>query len=575
MEKRLILAMFLIFLTTMVWYMTLTPNKPGDIESEPVLVEEPIKETEDAAPLAVDSPSSNAWDAPVETPKTEPTLATSSDSIFTAPTAFDQLSPDRDIVIDTELYTAVFSTKGAVLKSWTLKEFRGYQNGDRVERLPLIPDNVTSRNLAFRLPIDGQMVDFSQVIFESDQDDVYLSRSESNTDTLHFVARRGDQIVRVNYVLYDDKYSFGYDIDIQNVDLKDAVLEIQWNTGLNITEKDVKYDRQYIAGIGDQQGEVVDYSLKKIRKEDGLKVDESFRWVGVKTHYFAFIFSALNTDIRSVSFRASHEENKDDKAPMISAVWRLPAETLLFNNQDFELYFGPQEYDILLEYHRNWEGVVDFGWDWIEPISRFMLLIFTFIHGFIPDYGLVIIIFALLIKVIFYPLMQKQLKSMQAMQAVQPQMTALKEKHKDSPDKLNKEMIKLYQEHKINPVSGCLPLFIQMPVFIALYNVLRTTIYIRDVEFLWILDLSQNPEISVIGALLPLAMGGSMFLQQKMSSSSEPTQQQQMMMYMMPVMFTFFSFQWSTGLILYWFIQNLTTIAQQYFINKKKAAEGK
>ena len=122
MEKRLILAMFLIFLTTMVWYMTLVPKKPGDIEQTPVPIEEPVKVTEDAAPLAEDSLLFHSWDAPVEIAKTEPTLAMASDSIFTAPTAFDQLSPDRDIVVDTELYTAVFSTKGAVLTYHSLLE---------------------------------------------------------------------------------------------------------------------------------------------------------------------------------------------------------------------------------------------------------------------------------------------------------------------------------------------------------------------------------------------------------------------------------------------------------------------
>lgn len=561
MEKRLILAMFLIFLTTMVWYMTITPPPktppPGSFQ---VTDEAVIEEDEQSQEVHAESaPSGQAGEVHQEPARSAPT-----ESLL----SFDTDSPGYDILVETGTMIVTFHTKGAVMTSCVLKDFKGYHNGERVEYLPLIPDDVTSKNLAVKFPVNGQQIDFSQVNFATNKDQINLTNGNSESDTLQFVAAWGDQRFIISYVFFPDKYSFEYDLNVENIELSNENFTIYWNTGLNNTEKDIKYDEAYVAGMSDQMGEVLTYDLKKINKQDGqLRENKLYRWVGVKTHYFAFIISALNTDIKTVGFQTQEEEVR------VGVDWSLPANTIQYNNHDFEIYLGPQDYNILKEYHRNWEKIVDFGWNWIEPLSRFMLLIFIGLYKVVPHYGMVIVIFSLLIKVIFYPLMQKQLKSMQAMQEVQPQMNALKEKYKDDPNKLNKEMIKLYQEHKINPVSGCLPLLIQMPIFIALYNVLRTTIYLRDASFLWIPDLSQNPEVTVLGVILPLAMGASMFLQQKMSTSTAANQQQKMMMYMLPVVFTFFSFQWSTGLILYWFIQNLTTIMQQFFINKAKKKE--
>ena len=556
-ERRLILAMVLIMMTTMVWYLTLSPGQ------NPISPEKQVGTSENSLDVPGPKNQNNG-----QTEKVNPLSSFKNQVIEKEDSLpnFDSTSLGKDIYVKTDYVNGVINTKGAVLKSWELKKFRGYLFEKRVNTLELIPQDGNSTNLGFKLDLDDIDIDFSDINFIANADSIILN-NEHPVDTLLFVANRGQQTVQVKYIFYHDKYSFIYDVDTYNVENENGNIEISWFSGLNTTERSMKIDLSHHSAIVNQEGEINRFDLSKIQKKSLISIDQPARWLGLSTQYFALIVSSLNADMNVIQFSGNENDN------FVRASWQIPVKTLKYNRHDFEIYLGPQDYDLLQNYRHQWERIVNFGWNWIEPLSRFMLLIFTLIHNMVPDYGLVIVIFSLLIKIIFYPLMQKQLNSMQAMQAVQPQMAALKEKYGDDPARLNKEMIKLYQEHKINPLSGCLPLLIQMPIFIALYNVLRTTIHIRDASFLWLPDLSQNPDLTIIGAILPLAMGGSMYLQQKLSSTSVMTQQQKMMLYMMPVIFVVFSFQWSTGLILYWFIQNITTIIQQLIMNKMKPVE--
>jgi YidC/Oxa1 family membrane protein insertase len=203
------------------------------------------------------------------------------------------------------------------------------------------------------------------------------------------------------------------------------------------------------------------------------------------------------------------------------------------------------------------------------------------VHEVIPNYGVVIILLSALTKLLFWPLTQKSFKSMREMQKLQPAMAELKEKYKDDPQKLNKAMMELYRERGVNPLGGCLPMLLQMPVFIALFNVLRTTIELRRAPFmLWINDLS-SPDIIAkmpfslpfIGnnlSLLPILMGVAMFVQQKMQSADP---KQAALTYMMPIIFTVLFFTFPSGLVLYWLVNNILTIGHQYLMNRADRAQ--
>jgi YidC/Oxa1 family membrane protein insertase len=223
---------------------------------------------------------------------------------------------------------------------------------------------------------------------------------------------------------------------------------------------------------------------------------------------------------------------------------------------------GPKEYDLLISLKTGLEESIEFGW--FSFLAKPLLVVLNFFQRYLNNYGIAIVLITVIIKVIFYPLSTYSMKSMKEMQKIQPQMAALKGKYKNDKEKQNREMMDLYKRHKINPLSGCLPMVLQIPVFIALYEVLYVAIELRHTPlFLWITDLSAKDPYYVT----PVIMGVTMFIQQKMTPTTiDPTQAK--MMLLMPVIFTFMFLSFPSGLVIYWLINNVLSIAQQYYIQR-------
>jgi YidC/Oxa1 family membrane protein insertase len=242
---------------------------------------------------------------------------------------------------------------------------------------------------------------------------------------------------------------------------------------------------------------------------------------------------------------------------------------------ELKLYAGPKEITRLRAAGHNLRELVYLGW--FDFLARPALYFLQFLYGFIGNYGVAIIIITVLQKLVFYPLTQKSHKSMQAMQTLQPKMQALKERHKNNPQKVNQETMELYKKHGVNPLGGCLPMLIQIPIFIALYRALGSSVELWHAPFaLWITDLSAPDILFTIpfGAdvfavrALALIMGISMFIQQKMSPTGGDPRQAKMMLYMMPIMFTFIFWSMPSGLVLYWLVNNVLQIGHQYHMNR-------
>ncbi|MBW2284879.1 MAG: membrane protein insertase YidC, partial [Deltaproteobacteria bacterium] len=247
---------------------------------------------------------------------------------------------------------------------------------------------------------------------------------------------------------------------------------------------------------------------------------------------------------------------------------------------DFVLYFGPRDLGILRQLGMKLERAVNFGWT--DIIAKPLLYALRFFNQYLGNYGLSIILLTILIKILFWPLTHKSYKSMKEMQKLQPRMAKLREKYKGNKEQLNKELMGLYKTYKVNPMGGCLPMVIQIPVFFALFRILGNSIELRQAPFiLWINDLSapdrlfnfpfsipfMSPPYGI--PILTLLMGASMFLQQKMSPKpGDPTQAKLMMF--LPIIFTFMFINFPSGLVLYWLVNNLLSIGQQYRINKSR-----
>ena len=240
----------------------------------------------------------------------------------------------------------------------------------------------------------------------------------------------------------------------------------------------------------------------------------------------------------------------------------------------YHVFYGPKKLTLLQDLGYNLDKAVNFGW--FDVIAKPTLWLLNFFYGFFRNYGIAIILVTVLFKAVFWPITQKGMKSMKNMQKLQPKMVKIKEKYKDDPAKMNQEVMNLYKTYKVNPLGGCLPMVLQIPIFFALYKVLLQCIELRHAPFmLWITDLSA-PDRLWIGFNLPylgglpvltLLMGASMFLQQKLTpTTADPTQAKIMMF--LPVVFTFMFLNFASGLVLYWFVNNLLAILQQYMINR-------
>jgi YidC/Oxa1 family membrane protein insertase len=253
-------------------------------------------------------------------------------------------------------------------------------------------------------------------------------------------------------------------------------------------------------------------------------------------------------------------------------------------SDSFMVYIGPLEYNLLKSYHIGLEQIVGLGWKWvIRPIAEYVMLpAFQFLHKYIPNYGLVIIIFAILLKLLLNPLTISSMKSMRKMQALQPMMEEIKEKYKEDQQKMNQAIMNLYKEYKINPLGGCLPMFLQLPILYALWAIFRSDIVLRQSNFIWwIKDLSIPDTILRLPFTLPFfgmnqisglatLMAVTQFIQTKMTTTDP---RQKFIVYFMPIMMWLIFNNFPAGLNLYYFVYNLLAIGQQYMLNRKPMEE--
>lgn len=316
-------------------------------------------------------------------------------------------------------------------------------------------------------------------------------------------------------------------------------------------------------------------------------------WISTKNKFFVQILSPAKTNSTMEIISTRDTEAKGISPSSIAAALAFKPTIVAENNTlnlDYNYFIGPKNYSTLKATGHQYEKVMEFEttgfWsfmNWMmEPARKFLLWTLNLFHTVFHNYGIAIILLTVLIRVMFWPLTHKSTESMRRMQEVQPKVKALQEKYKKDPQRAQQEVMKFYRENKVNPMGGCLPMFVQIPVFIALFTVLRNAIELRYSGFLWIADLSQ-PEnlfaghVPFIGSLniLPILMSVSMIFQQKLSSpgtatTPEQQQQQKMMMFMMPIMMLFFFYSMPSGLVLYWTTSNLLMIAQTGLRNFRK-----
>ena len=473
-----------------------------------------------------------------------------------APTTGQELpstAPQKDVNVETDLYTAVFSTRGASLKSLTLKNYRE-ENSPAAKKVILGNDadpnvfSFSTRATGFNLP--------DSTIFMPDADGLKIEKSGSRQLTFNYISGQG-YTVRKIYTFSSGVYGIKLETQVYNNSAAPLVGSIQ-HVMTYPAEPKAKNNRFDTAGAYLFSDNSLQSNKIKDVSSASKRYDKNILWSGFADKYFISSILSEKNSIASV-------ELKKNGAGFFESIVSSPQFTVnpgQSSTATYRLFVGPKDIDVLKAQGNSLEQSLDLGW--FTVIAKPLMYTLKYFYGYVGNYGIAIIIITIILKALFFPLTHKSYKSMKGMQKIQPEMTKLREKYKDDKDTMNKAVMELYREHKVNPMGGCLPMVVQIPVFFALYKSLMFSIELRHAPFfLWVTDLADKDPYYVT----PVIMGITMFVQQKMTPSNMDPMQQKMML-ALPVVFTFMFLSFPSGLVLYWLVNNVLTIGQQMYINK-------
>ena len=550
MDRNLLLAFALSFAVLLVW--------SSLVEPQPATAPQ-----EQAAPA--ETPSADDAALPELWPAGEPEPLAVAGAEAPAPT-----TPSRTLTIETPLFEADLDSRGAGLTRFELKEFHA---SEREGGAPI-------QLITGRAPYGTALITpFSELGLEPRNLGVAafeVVRQSSDAVTFRY-ENAGITVVK-DYRFDPDSYAFELEVSVSNAGQRDVdpSFPLMWPVanvdGNDFREQSVaalvegSLEFELVAGIGSGGWFSSDWREKPV---EGVGAE----WAGMQTPYF---LAAMVPDVPAQAkalFIAAKPNEAGFAALRFAPVRLAPGQS---SSRVFTIYAGPKIEEQLAAVGPGLVDSIDLGWSWVKPLTRFFNWLLAALHVFIPNYGWAIIVLTILVRLVTAPLTTKQMKSMERMRALQPKLTELKEKYGDDQQKQSEEMMKLYRQEGVNPLGGCLPMLLQLPVFIGLFYALRSSIALRQAPFIaWIDDLSapealfEIPGLGLPLRVLPLVMGGSMLLQQKITpmQTMDPAQQK-MMTIMMPIMMTVLFYQFPSGLVLYWMVSNFLGIAHQLWIGR-------
>ena len=410
-------------------------------------------------------------------------------------------------------------------------------------------------------------------VFKGDKSSIALTQ-EAETAKLTMTASPADGLTVVRTLTFrGDSYLINAEYKVQNATDK----PVQVSPALSLDNEPFGHASESSQFLFSGPAAYVNGALvetkPKTLAEKPVVLQGKVSWTGFVDNYFMTSVVPATGNPVSVTLQGSEKQVRTVISEGIQTIGAHEAKAYTYT-----LYFGPKKLQILEAAGNDLAKSVNFGW--FDILGKPMLWLLNFFHQYSGNYGVAIILLTMLIKLVFWPITQKGMSSMKNMQKLQPKIAKLRERYKDDPAKMNQEMMTLYKTYKVNPVGGCLPMLIQIPFFFALYQVLLAAIELRHAPFLlWITDLSA-PDRLWIGfdvpylhgiPILTLLMGASMFFQQKMTPTTADPAQARIMQFL-PVVFTVMFINFASGLVLYWLINNLLSILQQYLINRKNKA---
>jgi YidC/Oxa1 family membrane protein insertase len=477
----------------------------------------------------------------------------------------------RTITVNSPLYKVQISEKGAVFKSFVLKDYRERVENDAPFK-ELISKDLYGGTLRTSFA-DNRLPGFEEARFKSATEGETVNISGKSKEISFSWASPQGIIIEKRFHFAPETYVIGLTILIKNGSNQTLQDSLVLSLVSMTPEKTRTYGFEGPSALINNKLEQI--KVKKIKEKS--EYTGKIGWIAIEDRYFmASIISknALEARMRLVLNPDNIMENQLIQPQRVVNPGTQHA-------YQYDLFWGPKSMKLLSKLSGDLDKAIYFGW--FDFIAKPCLWFMNFIHGFIPNYGVAIIILTIFTKVLLWPLGSKSYKSMNEMKKVQPLMAEIREKYKNDKKKMNEEIMGLYKTYKINPMGGCLPMIVQIPVFFALYRMLYEAIELRHAPFLlWIDDLSAPDRLFRFDFSIPfmqppygipvltLVMGATMLLQQKMSPPPGDPAQAKMMMFM-PIVFTFIFINFSSGLVLYWLVNNILSIGQQYYISKKKA----
>ncbi len=577
MDRNFLLAMALSMAVVVTWTMYtegqrqqyLAENPEAAAQAAAEAAGEPA-EPSNANPFA-EEPSSPAPSAGTPLEPTAP-LAAEATPIAPPPVAVPT-DPEVRTTIRTGLYEAELTSHGGALTRWTLLEYDDPSQAGRprVEVTTLAPGGI-----ALATPLLGLgLGDLSKAGYRLEEPDPL---------TRIFTLERGGVVVRKSYFFKEDEFTARLRIEVENRSGQSVQprFAVQWP----MLGRDSDDFEEYAVALY-HESEAVLLPLRTAQTflgfggaglEEKANYTGDVEWLAADTTYFLAAIVPENparAEARVAPLGGGDSALVEIRVGDVT----LPAGQRLDN--EYSLYVGPKIQERLDGFGSHLDEAIAKGW--FPSLTRFFVWLLDWAYGVVPNYGLAIILITVIVRLLMAPLMSRQMKSMKRMSDIAPKMKELQEKYKDDRERQSQEMMALYKREGVSPfsmLSGCLPMLLQFPVFIGFYFALRSTIQLRQQPFFgWIDDLSRPEALFVVPGIelpirvLPIAMGASMFLQQKLtpSGSMDPAQQR-MMMTIMPVMFTVLFYQFASGLVLYWFFSTLIGIGQQLYTNRNTPA---
>ncbi len=504
--------------------------------------------------------SSQQAEAPVATAGQPPAEDLPAVEHAQGPTAAAAPVPGRRILVETDLYRATINTAGGRLESFKLKAYRQTLAAES----PLLDLVVAAPEVGLPLGVElrgAQVWSDAGTTYQADRESISLSGATETT--LELRATIGTAPVVKRFVFHGNTYPIDLTIETpppaglpaglreDGPDGSPPAMALMWARGIDPAEAEASTQTEGAAALIDSKLEL----YKPGDLEVPVVLPGPVEWAGFEDHYFLTV--AAPTGANAVRVRA--------RGHAIESRIVSPRDATGATTTQYMLYLGPKERSDLIAAGHDLLRGLNLGW--FGPISLLLLDLLLFLHRFSGNWGVDIILLTVLVKLGFWPLTRKSFESMKNMQKLQPEMARIRERYKDDSQKMNQEIMELYRRHKVNPMGGCLPMLLQIPVFFGLYQLLANTIELRQAPFgFWIHDLAAPERLELFGfgvPVLTLLLGATMFLQQRMTpAQGDPTQQRIMMF--MPLVFTFMFIGFPAGLTLYWLTNNVLTIAQQW-----------